>query len=236
MDEQAVFSVLAQCFGPIEQDEWEALADTGVWGDFLSSLCALITSGRDDAAAGQQGRAASDASVREDLAARGLEALTTPPTFAEKHHFAATHFTGGLPVSAMPVESLYRPWRSGAATFSAAEGGCYGGDSARYVKDVVERLGMQVPPSFSAYPDHLALELDLVAVLLRSGMTEEARTFMGERFSWLAAYRDRLAQLEGAAFYEALIDAVLGICAAQGCPLSTPEHTSQPVSTVSIAI
>ena len=75
---------------------------------------------------------------------------------------------------------------------------------------------MEVPPAFSACPDHLALELDLVAVMLRSGMREEARQFLAERFAWLTAYRMRLLALEDdARFYIGLVDVILAIRAQQ---------------------
>ena len=89
--------------------------------------------------------------------------------------------------------------------FSKAEG-MYQGDSARYMRDLVERMGMRVPPEFSACPDHLALELDLAAVLLRSGMRDAARQFVLERFSWLTAYRMRLLE-----FYIGLVDVLVGM-------------------------
>ena len=86
----------------------------------------------------------------------------------------------------------------------------YQGDAARYLRDLVERLGLEVPPQFAACPDHLALELDLVAVLLRSGRGDAALQFAQERFSWLAVYRRRLLELaDDARFYIALIDVIL---------------------------
>ena len=117
----------------------------------------------------------------------------------------------------MPVESLYRTWSAGAAPapFSQQQG-LYLGDSAHYLRELVERLGMEVPPAFAACPDHLALELDLVAVMLRSGMREEARQFLAERFAWLTAYRMRLLALEDdARFYIGLVDVILAIRAQQ---------------------
>ena len=113
----------------------------------------------------------------------------------------------------MPAESLYTTWSNGPlpSPFSKAEG-MYQGDSARYMRDLVERMGMRVPPEFSACPDHLALELDLAAVLLRSGMRDAARQFVLERFSWLTAYRMRLLELaDDARFYIGLVDVLVGM-------------------------
>lgn len=80
------------------------------------------------------------------------------------------------------------------------------------MKDLVERMGMDVPPQFAACPDHLALELDLAAVLLRSGARDAARQFLSERLAWLTAYRMRLLTLGAdAGFYIGLVDVLVGI-------------------------
>ena len=185
MEYDEMFTVLSMCFAPVGQDEWKQLIDGPLWSDFL------------------------------DAARRGLQDddALTPPTYDEKRLFAARHFTGGLPESAVPAESLYTTWSNGSlpSPFSKAEG-MYQGDSARYMRDLVERMGMRVPPEFSACPDHLALELDLAAVLLRSGMRDAARQFVLERFSWLTAYRMRLLELaDDARFYIGLVDVLVGM-------------------------
>ena len=90
------------------------------------------------------------------------------------------------------------------------------GTSARYMSALAEQLGFGIPSEFSDCPDHLALELDMVAVLLRSGMVDEARTFLSERFNWLTAYRMRLINLGSEAnFYVCLCDLLIGIVAEQ---------------------
>ncbi|MBC5585783.1 molecular chaperone TorD family protein [Eggerthella sp. NSJ-70] len=195
MECDEVFTVLSICFAPVERDEWEQLVGSALWSDFLD---AVARCGSQDEAA----LADRDPMVR---------ALLAPPSYDEKRAFAARHFTGGLPESAVPVESLYTAWSNGSlpSPFSKA-GGMYQGDAARYLRDLVERLGLEVPPQFAACPDHLALELDLVAVLLRSGRGDAALQFAQERFSWLAVYRRRLLELaDDARFYIALIDVIL---------------------------
>ena len=212
MEDQAVFSMMAQCFGPVEQGDWEALTASALWDDFLGAVRELLQAERPlgQAPSGAPSLA-SRRPLQEFLSEQELCSLFTPPSFEEARRFAARHFTGGLPASAMPVESLYRPWSLDGSVALPTEGGRYGGQSARYVAELCERLGLEVPPAFAAYPDHLALELDLLAVLLRSGMAPEARTFLMERFAWLTDYRRRLLELGDASFHIALVDVILGI-------------------------
>lgn len=214
MEYDEMFTVLSMCFAPVGKDEWRRLTEGPLWSDFLDAARRGL---QDDGTFGEPAspiaRAKTRCPLQEFLSAGEVNALFTPPSYDEKRLFAARHFTGGLPGSAVPVESLYTAWSKGSlpSPFSKAEG-MYQGDSARYLRDLVERMGMEVPPEFSACPDHLALELDLIAVMLRSGMREEALLFVRERLSWLTSYRMRLLELDDdARFYIGLIDLIVGV-------------------------
>ena len=197
MEYDEMFTVLSMCFAPVGQDEWKQLIDGPLWSDFLDAARRGL---QDDDALGEPtspiARVRSRCPLQEFLSAGEVKALFTPPTYDEKRLFAARHFTGGLPESAVPAESLYTTWSNGSlpSPFSKAEG-MYQGDSARYMRDLVERM-----------------ELDLAAVLLRSGMRDAARQFVLERFSWLTAYRMRLLELaDDARFYIGLVDVLVGM-------------------------
>ncbi|WP_235904795.1 molecular chaperone TorD family protein [Eggerthella guodeyinii] len=216
MEDEVMFSVLSACFAPVDEDEWKRVVAGTAWPDFLDAARRAL---QDDGALGTSPTPISEARRRcplQDFLSVGeVDALFRPPSYEEKRAFAARHFTGGLPESAMPVESLYRLRPVGAPSSPLARrDGSYMGDSASYMQDLVERLGLEVPPQFAACPDHLALELDLLAVLLRSGLQSEARTFLAERFAWLTAYRMRLLALkDDASFYIGLVDVLMGIWA-----------------------
>lgn len=213
MEDEAVFSVLAQCFGPVDEAAWSQLTKGPLWSDFLDGARRVMQADELGAQEAPLARARRRCPLQEFLSSGEVNALFTPPTYAEKQAFAARHFAGGLPESALPVESLYRTWSTGAAPapFSQQQG-LYLGDSAHYLRELVQRFGMEMPPAFAACPDHLALELDLVAVMLRSGMREEARQFLAERFAWLTAYRMRLLTLDDdARFYIGLVDVIVAI-------------------------
>lgn len=219
MEDAAVFSVLSKCFAPVNAEDWNRLANGASWSEFLDGARRLL---QDEDGFGQAaspiGRARQRCPLQEFLSAGEVNALFLPPNYAEKQAFAARDFTGGLPESAVPVESLYTAWSRGleGSPFPQAHG-LYRSDVAQYMRDVIGSLGCEVPDGFAGCPDHLALELDLVSVMLRSGMAKEARVFLIERFAWLTAYRMRLLELgDDARFYVGLVDVVLGICAQQG--------------------
>ncbi len=220
MEDEAVFSVLSKCFAPVERAEWEHIVQGAAWSDFLDGIRRLL---QDEGALGMTSapltRVRKRCPLQEFLSAGEVNALFSPPTFEEKGMFAARHFTGGLPESVVPVESLYAVWSVNprAETPFPQAKGLYCGDTARYMGALVDSLGLQVPHAFASYPDHVSLELDLVAVLLRSGMHDEACRFFVERFEWLTAYRTQLLALQDdARFYIGLVDVLLGIRAQVG--------------------
>lgn len=219
MDDAAVFSVLSKCFACVSEDEWERLTAPHAWDDFLGSVRFILQNGGSlGGDLSQVERARSNRAPLQDFLADGeVDALFCPPTYHEKQQFFARHFTGGLPESALPIESLYTPWDdAGAASPFGKRDGMYLGRSARYMSALIEQLGLSVPSEYSDKPDHLALELDVVAVMLRSGMTSEARVFLGERFGWLTDYRRKLIKLgREASFFACLVDVLIGICAEQ---------------------
>ncbi len=219
MDDAAVFSVLSKCFGSVEKDEWKQMTRSAAWAEFMDGVRRLL---QDDTRFGKQAtpieRMHVRAPMQEFLSANEVDELFCPPLFDEKLGFAARHFTGGLPQSAIPVESLYTDWNTpdNVNPLIGKQKGLYLGASARYMRALIEQLGLEVPAEYADCPDHLALELDLVAVLLRSGMDAEARQFVAERFDWLTDYRLKLLKLDDdARFYISLVDVILGICAEQ---------------------
>lgn len=229
MDDARFMSVAAQCFGPASEDAWRDVVRTDEWEAFLSRLRALLS----DASVWGAGnapiaRAHRGAPLQEFLAEREVDALFAPPSFAEKRTFAARHFTGGLPESALPVESLYVEWTHDPARGPFAhQSGLYKADTALYMEDLIASLGMQVPEEFSACPDHLALELECVSVLLEAGRAADARQLFLERTGWLTAYRLKLVGLgDEALFYLALVDALLGIRAQQELVAGAPAAAS----------
>lgn len=213
MDDARLFAVLAQCFGPVAQDEWERTIGDDEWQALIARLRALVQWPDAWGVAAPVKRARRAVPLQEFLSEREVDALFSPPSFSLKQKFAARHFTGGLPDSALPIESLHVEWTADPKRgLFARQKGLYSADTALYMRDLIDGLGLELPESLAAYPDHLSLELDTVSYLLEAGRISDARQLFLERSEWLTAYRLKLVALgEEALFYLAIVDALLGI-------------------------
>ena len=83
--------------------------------------------------------------------------------------------TPGMPLAAMPVESLYKPWTSLPGSQFGGARGLYLGDAARHVQALYEALKVEIPKRFAAMPDHLSLLCELLALYMEAGNKEEAK-------------------------------------------------------------
>lgn len=194
-------SVASRCFGHINQAEWEELTDPGTWSAFLGALERM----------GAGSRTAC------------MAVLAQPPDW-EGYRQAARHFVGGLPDAAVPVESLYATPDQMILRDPDGRRAFWLQQPALYMRDLIQRLGMDVPPEFRDCPDHLALELDLASLLASSDATEQTADFVANRLQWLDRYRAKMASLAPAGesaprdlvFHAALVEALSAAVAPWG--------------------
>ena len=188
MGEGAVLRALSCVFGPFDREAWIELTEDDTWGSFLSAAKAMVA---------KRGEMPS-------AAASVFSALRIAPSADEHHSFAARCLTGGLPSSAIPVESFYHFGEGGRRCARYLQ------DPALYMESVFKSLGLEVPRAFVAMPDHLSLELEVVALYWDLGLEDQAKSFLRERTGWLPAYRQRLAEVAGSnGFYACCIDLIL---------------------------
>lgn len=223
MDKADVLETIALAFAKCDYETWTSVTGCAVWAAFLE--------GCRDAVRADVGK---NPELVDLMDRSEVNAIHNPPTFSSKQHFAACHFTGGLPVSAVPVESLYQSKDCEAMSFAreAVCAGHYGGRSAAYMSQLVQSLGLSIPDEFQAYPDHLALESDMAALLFRSGADAQAESFIVERFPWIAFYRMHLVLLhsEDALFYVGLLDVLMGMMAT--CESKKDQNETSSTTTV----
>ncbi len=111
------------------------------------------------------------------------------------------------------VESVYTPWtrQTDPALPFAGERGWLGGDSAAHLTDLYRALGLAVPEEWAHAPDHLALELEFLALLIECGTPAQAAQFIRQHLSWLP---DLVRKAEDAGvdgFYGALLQFVAAV-------------------------
>lgn len=120
--------------------------------------------------------------------------LMVPPSFEEIESTQNNLFTGGMPLAALPIESLYRVWsKQGEGPFGRVRG-MYQADCARHARVLCKKVGIEIPYEFSATPDHLALLLDLTALFLEAGNVAAARQVADDHLSWLDSYEALLGR------------------------------------------
>ena len=190
MQTSYALGTIAQLFVAQDSDSYTELTNTEAWAQFLAQA---------------------------EAAGAATDAVSEPLTFEDHDLFCRRHFTGGLPASALPVESLYEnnSHVSQSSLCQTAPRGTYMGSSAQYMQKLITALGFGLPTQFNATPDHLSLECDVAAFLQESGQGQNAAEFMAERFLWLPAYKERLSELhdDTKLFFMGLVD-VLMACAA----------------------
>ena len=122
----------------------------------------------------------------------------------------------GMPLAALPVESLYKPWSAAPGNAFGAQRGLYLGDAARHLQSVYATLQIEVPARFAATPDHLALTLDLLALFLQSGNAQAAADVAHDHLDWLDDYDAALAGSAEAAARSERLDGARRAALAEG--------------------
>lgn len=181
------FRLLAIPLHQPAQEDWQAIC-SGEWGLLLSRTVAQL---------------GVDAAIPPSLGTRPLADALADYQLA---------FTGPTPVR--PIESLYKEWtRDPSAELPLArERGWLGGDSATHMREIYNSLGIIIPPELNHAPDHLALELEFMALLLEQNLVEQAERFCSQHLDWISALRSEAVARQTPAFYQDLFALVELIC------------------------
>ena len=113
--------------------------------------------------------------VRRLLAAHGFTA-PDPVDSVARRMVEREVLTPGMPLAAMPVESLYKPWTSLPGSQFGGARGLYLGDAARHVQALYEALKVEIP------------KRELLPLYMEAGNKEAARLLAQDHFDWLDAY------------------------------------------------
>lgn len=177
-------------------------ADAAAAGLFLSwaefwrlpdeEFCQAAADGRLDAAIDEQTAAACLLPWRPAKSFRQL----APPLSALRSFYQRC-FVGIGRSTALPVESVYKPWTEDPAARLpiAGSAGYLLGDAALHVRYLLDHYGFAVPAEYQMMPDHLSLLLELAAFLLEQRTPGEARLFLVQHLDWLADFAQAVGEL-----------------------------------------
>lgn len=145
-----------------------------------------------------------------------VPAAFTPPAAEAAHDLSDAYwhwFEDPLGPRVRLVESVYTPWTrgSGADLAFAHERGWLGGDSATHMADLYRDLGLRAPEEWAHAPDHLALEMEFLALLIEHGTPAQQERFLAQHLSWVPdlVARAEAAGVEG--FYLAVLQFVAAV-------------------------
>jgi TorA maturation chaperone TorD len=115
----------------------------------------------------------------------------------------------------VPVESVYRPWTvDPTATMSFAHSkGYLLGDAAHHMKHLYDLYDLKVPAELEPVPDHLCLELEFAALLLRRGEPEKYLIFVREHLNWVGELALEAAEKQIPLFYRHLLQSLAAFLA-----------------------
>ena len=192
-----LLSLIAPLFSVLTEAEYGDVSEIAMQPETRAAVAALIEDAAPTApGAGEGGpaRAGSDAAPFGALPAGDLLArVATPPSWTVRSTLQNEVLLPGMPLAALPVESLYKPWSTAPGNAFGAQRGLYLGDAARHLQSVYATLQIEVPARFAAAPDHLALTLDLLALFLQNGNAQAAADVARDHLDWLDDYDAALA-------------------------------------------
>ncbi len=108
------------------------------------------------------------------------------------------------------VESTYKPWTTdkGCGMVFAASTGLVRGDSALHMEAIYRELALEVPEAFAGTPDHLVLEMEFLALLYRSGSSEQIEGFIGDHLDWIPELSEAVAKANPHPFYRDAVEII----------------------------
>ena len=122
-------------------------------------------------------------------------------------------FAGPVASKVTPVESVYRRWSEDPASDSpiAKLKGYLMSDRALHMQELYRQAGLSFPPEVAATPDHLALELEFMALLSEKANFETQAEFCTDHLDWLDDLAVDAVEKGIPAFYRVMIEATAAL-------------------------
>ena len=100
-----------------------------------------------------------------------------------------TSYTGDTGKGVFPVESVYRPWTEDSSCLLpfSFSGGYLNGDAAMHLRAILSDLGIDEEQLNGLQPDHIAVELNVLALLLECN-DRAAQIFFSDHLGWFGEF------------------------------------------------
>jgi putative dimethyl sulfoxide reductase chaperone len=108
------------------------------------------------------------------------------------------------------VESTYKPWtldKSCGMVFAASTG-LLMGDPAAHMLNIYERLSLEFPEDFRSTPDHLILEVELLAMLYQSASQDVIEGFIKDHLDWIPELSKQMEMADAHPFYRNAVEMI----------------------------
>lgn len=134
---------------------------------------------------------------------KAFNTIAIMPRLGYYRSFANQMLISDFLTSAMPVESIYKPWQTLDAEdtlmlhFSNSKR-LHHDDNADDMSQLAKTSHAQMPDRLNTTPDHLSLLLETYVRLAAAGpqFEPEAQAFAANHLDWMGEYRERLDELE----------------------------------------
>ena len=106
------------------------------------------------------------------------------------------------------VESTYKTWTTDkeCRMVFAVSKGLFMGDCALHMLEIYRQLSLEIPEQFQGMPDHLILELELLALLYKSATNEQIEQFIDDHLDWLPDLKETLEKSNPHPFYRNVVE------------------------------
>ena len=108
------------------------------------------------------------------------------------------------------VESTYKPWTMDkeCRMVFASSNGLFMGDCALHMIEIYRQLFLEVPEAFRSMPDHLVLELELLALLYKLASNAQIERFIGDHLDWIPDLKETLEKANPHPFYRNAVELI----------------------------
>jgi len=106
------------------------------------------------------------------------------------------------------VESTYKPWTGDkqCGMVFAASKGLVMGDHALHMLELYHQSSLEVPEEYRSRPDHLALEMEFLALLYRSASEEQVECFVRDHLDWISELKEAMEKAKPLSFYRSAVE------------------------------